>query len=81
MVQVFRREQSIYRSADLVLHGLDREAVYTITDMDTPAAAYEMTGDVLMSQGIPVEIGSRPGSLLITYKNPSATGDSARRYR
>ena len=68
IVQVFRREQSIYRSADLVLRGLDRTAVYTITDLDDPDHPYDMSGGALTGQGLPVEIASRPGALLIAYK-------------
>jgi alpha-galactosidase len=68
MVQVFRREGSIYRSADLVLCGLDLAARYTITDLDSPNNPREMTGGDLLEKGLPVEIGSRPGSALFTYK-------------
>ena len=68
MVQVFRREESIYRSADLVLRGLDRTARYTITDLDAPDNPRKMTGRDLLEKGLPVEIGSRPGSALFTYK-------------
>ncbi len=71
MVQVFRREGSIYRSADLVLRGLDRSARYTVTDLDTPEKPFEMTGGDLMDKGIPVEISTRPGSVLFTYKRNS----------
>ncbi|MCC6487488.1 MAG: alpha-galactosidase [Candidatus Hydrogenedentes bacterium] len=67
MVQVFRREGSIYRSADLALRGLDRSAQYTVTDLDAPDQPRVMTGGELMDQGIPVEIGLRPGSALFTY--------------
>ena len=68
MVQVFRREQSIYRAADLVLRGLDRSAVYTITDLDNPETVRELTGENLMGTGLPVEIHARPGALLMTYR-------------
>ena len=68
MVQVFRREQSIYRSADLVLRGLVRTAVYTITDLDDPDRPYDMSGEALTGQGLPVEISSRPGALLLIYR-------------
>jgi alpha-galactosidase len=68
MVQIFRRGGSIYRSADLVLRGLDRAARYTILDLDAPEKSREMTGDELLQKGIPVEIGARPGSALFTYK-------------
>ena len=68
MVQVFRREGSIYRSADLVLRGLDRAARYTVTDLDAPGHPREMGGADLLDKGIPVEVVSRPGSVLLTYK-------------
>jgi alpha-galactosidase len=68
MVQVFRREGSIYRSADLVLRGLEPAARYTITDLDSPATPSQMTGEQLLSTGLPVEIRSRPGAALYTYR-------------
>lgn len=68
MVQLFRREQSIYRAADIVLRGLEREAFYTITDADKPEATCELSGDLLMGKGLPVEIAERPGALLIFYQ-------------
>jgi len=68
MVQMFRREQSIYRAADIVLRGLEREAFYTITDADKPEATCELSGDLLMGKGLPVEIAERPGALLIFYQ-------------
>lgn len=68
MVQIFRREGSIYRAADLVLHGLDRTAQYTITDLDSPGKPRQMIGSDLMNTGLPVEINTRPGSILLTYQ-------------
>jgi len=68
MVQVFRRERSIYRTADLVLRGLDRAARYTITNLDAPDKPQEMTGNDLLEKGIPVELNSRPGAALFIYK-------------
>ena len=68
MVQVFRREESIYRAVDLVLRGLDRTARYTVTDLDVPDTPREMTGDELLDKGLPVEIASRPGAAIFTYQ-------------
>ncbi len=68
MVQVFRREGSVYRSADLVLRGLDRSAIYTVTDLDAPDAPREIIGADLMQRGLAVEIATRPGSALVIYK-------------
>lgn len=36
MVQAFRRRGSIFESARLKLRGLDPEAQYTITNLDSP---------------------------------------------
>jgi alpha-galactosidase len=68
MVQVFRRADSIYRGVDLVLRGLDRDARYTVTDLDAPDKPREITGADLLENGLPVEIKTHPGSLLVTYK-------------
>jgi alpha-galactosidase len=68
MVQIFRRDQSIYRAADLVLRGLDRDARYTVTNLDTPDQPWEMTGSELMDKGIPVEIDVCPGAALFVYR-------------
>ncbi|MHB8972929.1 MAG: NPCBM/NEW2 domain-containing protein [Pirellulaceae bacterium] len=68
MVQVFRREGSIYRAADLVLRGLDRTARYTVTNLDVPDQPREMTGAELLDNGLPIEIASRPGAVVFTYR-------------
>ena len=68
MVQIFRRDASIYRSADLVLRGLDRSAKYTVTDLDAPDKTREILGSDLMDKGVAVDIAARPGSALFTYK-------------
>jgi len=72
MVQVFRRELSIYRAADLVLRGLDRNARYRVTNLDEPDAPYEMTGAELLGRGLPVEFTSCPGAALFTYQRIDA---------
>lgn len=68
IVQVFRRERSVFRAADLVLRGLDPAVVYTIIDADQPDHPTELSGTVLMGVGLPVEIKERPGALLIQYQ-------------
>jgi alpha-galactosidase len=68
MLQVFRRPESIYRSADFPLRGLDPEAKYTVTNLDKPEAKYQATGRELMDRGVTVEIPDRPGAVVITYK-------------
>lgn len=68
MVQVFRRDASIYRTADLVFRGLERAARYTITDLDAPDKPRDIAGSDLMDKGLTVEISSRPGAALFLYK-------------
>ena len=68
MVQVFRRENSIYRAVDMTLRGLDPEATYRVTDQDHPDEPREIRGQALLEQGLPVEITTRPGSVLFTYE-------------
>jgi len=66
-VQVFRRAGSIYRAADLKMHGLDPEKRYSVTNLDTEKAVIA-SGRDLMGQGLPVEITARPGTGLYAYK-------------
>jgi len=66
-VQVFRRAGSVYRAADLKMHGLDPEKKYAVTNLDTDKAIVASGGD-LMGQGLPAEITTRPGAGLYSYK-------------
>lgn len=66
MVQAFRRPDSSYRSARFRLRGLEPEAKYRVTDMDTPAET-EHSGRSLMETGLDVNIGEAPGALVIRY--------------
>ncbi|MBX7257046.1 MAG: NPCBM/NEW2 domain-containing protein [Candidatus Hydrogenedentes bacterium] len=68
MIQVFRRDASIYRSVDLTLKGLDRTATYIVTDLDAPDNPRKIVGAELLDKGLFVEIPLRPGSVLFTYK-------------
>jgi alpha-galactosidase len=67
IVQVFRREQSSFRSADLRLRGLDPQADYTVTDL-TSRKSDRVTGSKLLENGLTIEITDRPGSVLLQYK-------------
>lgn len=66
-VQVFRRAGSIYRAADLKMHGLDPEKKYAVTNLDTDKEIVA-SGSDLMDQGLPAEITTRPGAGLYSYK-------------
>ena len=67
MIQVFRRGDSVYRQADLKLHGLDADKDYVITDADTNRVI-RTKGRELMEQGLTIEIALKPGASLLTYK-------------
>ena len=68
MVQVFRRDDSIYEAACLKLRGLDANTDYTVTDLDTSGEQKHFTGNELMQKGLPVVMNEQPGAVIITYK-------------
>jgi alpha-galactosidase len=67
MVQAFRRDKSPYESARVKLHGLEPDARYTLTDLDT-AGATERTGRELFESGLTIAIKDQPGAVILTYK-------------
>jgi alpha-galactosidase len=67
MVQMFRRPESADEAMRVKLRGLERDAAYTLTNLDT-AGTTEMTGRQLMNDGLTITIKERPGSAMITYK-------------
>jgi len=67
MVQVFRRSGSIYKSADLQLHGLDPEARYRVRNLDAPEGDI-IPGRQLMETGLPVVLNDRPGASVFYYE-------------
>ncbi len=71
MVQVFRREGSIYDSARLPLQGLDPDASYSVQNIDeeTPVTAL---GRDLMEPGLQVAPSARPCALVYLYKKAGA---------
>ena len=71
MVQAFRRAESVYESARFKLRGLDPDARYTLTDLDTPGSS-EATGRDLMERGLLISVKERPGAVVITYKRGTA---------
>jgi alpha-galactosidase len=68
LVQAFRRENSVYESARFTLHGLDRGARYTISNLEQPGAKQEFSGPELVEKGLLVAIDSRPGTVVLVYK-------------
>ncbi len=67
MLQVFRRTLCDQDAIHLRLYGLDPAAEYAVTDMDS-GEPKNITGDELMNRGLQVEIKTRPGSVIITYR-------------
>ncbi|MHB1461439.1 MAG: NPCBM/NEW2 domain-containing protein [Armatimonadota bacterium] len=67
MVQAFRRDQSYYTSTAFCLRGLEPDASYTVTDLDTNGTSVH-TGKELMEKGLDITIAAKPGSALIVYK-------------
>ena len=67
VVQAFRRDDSPYETARFRLGGLQPDARYVLTDLDSGAAS-EALGRDLMEKGLTVSMTDQPGSVIITYK-------------
>jgi alpha-galactosidase len=70
MIQAFRRAESPYESVRVKLHGLEPNAVYSITDVDVPGST-EVAGRELLEKGLRVAIEKQPGAAIILYKKKS----------
>jgi hypothetical protein len=66
VVQIFRRSESIYRSAEIRLAALDPAANYSITNLDAQRSE-QVSGRELIEKGLPVDILGRPGAAVILY--------------
>jgi glycosyl hydrolase family 36 len=62
-----RRPASPYQSAQLPLHGLEPQASYRITDLDSRAQR-TYTGEQLLGTGLEVSLPGRPASALFLYE-------------
>ncbi len=67
VVQAFRRDKSDEAAGTFKLSGLDPEARYRLSDLDTDAVT-ETLGKDLMEKGLAVGIATKPGSAILTYK-------------
>ncbi len=67
MVQVFRRHNSFYESASFKLFGLDAEADYVVSNLDTGAQEYR-SGRRLLTEGLSIAIATKPGVSISTYR-------------
>ena len=66
MVQAFRRGKSAFESARFPLTGLDPDARYVITNLDS-GEARTLTGRELVEKGLSVSISNPAGDIVITY--------------
>jgi alpha-galactosidase len=67
MVQVFRRHNSFYESARFNMFGLDPQANYLISNLDT-GVRESHSGHELLKDGLPVTITAKPGVAILTYR-------------
>jgi alpha-galactosidase len=67
IVQAFRRDDCLFRSAELRLQGLDPAATYNVVDLDVNQPR-QLTGKALLDQGLLVEIPAHPAAVVIRYK-------------
>ena len=66
-VIAFRRRESPYESACFTLHGLDKDADYTLTSLDSGEAA-ETSGRDLADSGFSVALAEKPSSGCWVYR-------------
>jgi alpha-galactosidase len=67
VVQAFRREESPYESIRVKLRGLEANAVYTLTNVDS-AATTELSGRELSDKGLLIAIQEQPRAAVVVYK-------------
>ena len=67
LIQVFRRPDCTRWSATYKPQGLNPTATYQVTNPDVPGWSLTQTGSDLMTYGVTVSIGYRPGSAILTY--------------
>ena len=66
VVQVFRRADSSYESARLKLSGLEPEAVYEVTDLDSRETT-PVSGRALTEDGLPVKVAAPASAVVMQY--------------
>jgi alpha-galactosidase len=66
LVQVFRRSKAETPSEGYRIRpkGLDPKASYTVTDIDMPSQSSQISGDILMREGLEVSFPQKPQSAL-----------------
>lgn len=75
IVQVFRRDESIYEAARLRLRGLDPDADYDVYDLSAHVAVGRFRGRELTDRGMPVRVDEQPGAVVLVYRRMGDDGD------
>ncbi len=68
MIQVFRRDQSVYESARLKLRGLESNRRYAVMNLDDPNTRQIIAGEELMGHGLSVTLPDQPGAAVWVYQ-------------
>jgi alpha-galactosidase len=68
MVQVFRRANSAYVTAQLPLHALDANAKYAVTNVDEPDKRLEVSGKELVENGLVITMQEKPSAAVFVYE-------------
>jgi alpha-galactosidase len=67
MIEVFRRHESDYESARLRLRGLNADANYLVTHLDTGRQQF-CRGQNLMEKGLPITLADKPDTAILVYR-------------
>ena len=67
LVVALRRPQSPYESGRFPLRGLEDQATYKVTNLDTRAQTTR-TGKELLGDGLVTQVESKPGTALLLYE-------------
>jgi alpha-galactosidase len=67
MVQAFRRQGSPHQMALYPLHALDREATYSIANLDG-GDAQKASGAKLLDEGLTLNLPDRPSACIVLYR-------------
>ena len=67
LVVALRRPESPYQSARFPLRGLDEQASYRLTNLDTRQQSAQ-TGPQLLQSGLALELKNAAGSALVLYE-------------
>jgi alpha-galactosidase len=67
LIQAFRRGDCAEESLNVKLQALDREATYSLKDLDT-GKIQRLSGKELMGKGLEFRLKGKPGSVVVVYR-------------